>query len=184
MSEFELSEIKALRKKIGMSQQELAKKSGVSQSLIAKIESERLDPSYSNAIKILNVLTSSDKKETIKVHSIMNKKIISVSTEDSLKKAIEKMKKYEISQVPVIDDDHVQGLISEITIVNNIENNLFELSIRDVMSDSPPIISINSTLEAASLLLRHFPMVIIANKGKIEGVITKADIIRSLGKGL
>ncbi len=182
--QFEISEIKALRRKIGMSQQELAKKSGVSQSLIAKIESGRLDPSFSNAKKVFDALSYSDNKSSAKVSEIMNRKVIFVSLNDTLKKAIDKMKKYEISQIPVISNDKVQGIVSEATIMNNIDKNISELKIRDVMSDPPPVISKNSRIETISSLLMHFPMVMVSDKGKIEGVITKADIIRNLGKGL
>lgn len=182
--DFEVSEIKALRKKLGMSQSELAKNSGVSQSLVAKIESGRLDPSYSNAKKIFDVLTRVSKKEEAKVESVLNKKVISVSSDDTLKKAIEKMRKHEISQLPVMDRENVQGLISESIILNNIDKDLGALHVSDVMDDPPPIISKNSSLQAASAFLKHYPMILVSDKGKIEGIVTKADIIASIGKTL
>ena len=39
---FEITEIKLIRKKLGITQADLSKQAGVSQSLIAKIESERI----------------------------------------------------------------------------------------------------------------------------------------------
>jgi len=51
-----LSYIKKMRKKFGLTQAKLAKMAGVSQSLIAKIESEKIDPSYKIAKKIFTVL--------------------------------------------------------------------------------------------------------------------------------
>ena len=41
-----LDEISKLRKKLGISQSELSELSGVSQSLIAKLEAKKIDPSY------------------------------------------------------------------------------------------------------------------------------------------
>ena len=52
----DLSELRILRKKIGLTQSELAKQASVSQSLIAKIESKKIDPSYTNAKKIFETL--------------------------------------------------------------------------------------------------------------------------------
>ena len=50
----DIKEIKILRKKLEITQNELAKKSGVSQSLIAKIESSNIDPAYSSIKKIFD----------------------------------------------------------------------------------------------------------------------------------
>lgn len=182
--ELDLSEVKTLRKKLGISQQELAKKSGVSQSLIAKVESGKLDPSYSNARRIIDCLVNAKKNKTLKIKDIMSRKIISVSSKDSLKKAIQKMKLNAISQLPVIDNRIVTGVVSETTILNLLDKNPSQLLVEDAMSDPPPIISKNSTTEAAASLLKHFSMVLVSDKGKLEGVVTKADVIRNMGKGL
>ncbi|MHA1431033.1 MAG: helix-turn-helix domain-containing protein, partial [Candidatus Freyarchaeota archaeon] len=47
-------DIKRLRKKVGLTQTELAEKAGVSQSLIARIESGSVDPRLSTLQRILN----------------------------------------------------------------------------------------------------------------------------------
>ena len=50
----ELSEIKAKRKHLGLSQSGLSVKTGVSQSLIAKLEAGKISPSYLSAKKIFD----------------------------------------------------------------------------------------------------------------------------------
>lgn len=60
--QFALEEIKQIRKKYNLTQSDLAKRSGVSQSLIAKIEAGRIDPTYSNAQKIFNALNDMGEK--------------------------------------------------------------------------------------------------------------------------
>ena len=45
-----LQEIKHLRKKFNLTQGELAKLAGVSQSLIAKIESNKINPTFTNSV--------------------------------------------------------------------------------------------------------------------------------------
>ena len=61
----ELEEIKEIRKKLGLTQSDLAKRAGVSQSLIAKVESGRLDPAYSNAQKLINALNDYGRKKEL-----------------------------------------------------------------------------------------------------------------------
>ena len=109
---YELNEIKDIRKKAGLTQGQLASKAGVSQSLIAKIEAGILDPTFSNAKKIFGALDDLTQKKEIKAEEIMNTSIISLTPNDLVKDAIKKMKKYEISQVPIVDGDKVLGILT------------------------------------------------------------------------
>ena len=63
---YELDEIKKIRKKIGLTQTGLANRAGVSQSLIAKIESGRIDPTYTKTQKIFAALSDLEKKDEVK----------------------------------------------------------------------------------------------------------------------
>ena len=69
-----LNEIKKLRKKYNLNQKELADKAGVSQSLIAKIESGKVEPTFTKAQKIFEALDELREKEEIKAKEIMNTK--------------------------------------------------------------------------------------------------------------
>ncbi|MBI2647565.1 helix-turn-helix domain-containing protein, partial [Candidatus Woesearchaeota archaeon] len=63
---YELVEVKKIRKKLELTQTQLANRAGVSQSLIAKVESGRIDPTYSKTKKIFSALSELEKKEEIK----------------------------------------------------------------------------------------------------------------------
>ena len=176
---FEISEIKIVRKKLGLTQSELAKLSGVSQSLIAKIEAGTLDPTYSNAKKIFSALESFSKKEEEKAEDIMTPKLISLSPSDSASDAIKKMKKHEISQMPVLDDGKAVGLISEAILLDAVVEGKTD-KIADIMDDAPPVLSKDSSVSAVSDLLRHCPLVLVGEKGKLKGIITKSDLLRKV----
>ncbi len=173
----ELAEIKIIRKKLNLTQTDLAKKSGVSQSLIAKIESNRIDPTFGNAQKIFNTLNDLMKKEEVVAEKIMQKKIIFASPEDNLRNAIQKMKRYSISQMPVMEKGIIVGLISESTILDSLLEDKGNLKVRDVMIDSPPIIPRNTTKTTVIELLKHFPLILVKDKGVIKGLISKSDIL-------
>jgi predicted transcriptional regulator len=173
---YELDEVKKVRKKLGMTQTELAKRANVSQSLIAKIESGRIDPTFTKTKKIFEALSDLEKKEEVKAAQIMNSKIIDISPDSSIKDAIGKMKKSNISQLPVIEHHKLIGLVSESTILDALIDGKAKL-VRDIMQEAPPIVAKNTGIQVISSLLRHFPMVIVAEEGKLVGLITKADLI-------
>ena len=178
---YELEEIKKIRKKIGMTQTELANRSGVSQSLIAKIESGRIDPTYTKTQKIFAALSDLEKKEEIKAGQIMAGKIISVAPADSIKEAIAKMKKSQISQLPVVEDHKLVGMVSESTILEAMLNSKAS-HVREVMQEAPPIVSKVTSIQVVSNLLRHFPMVVVSEEGNLVGLITKTDLLGKMYK--
>lgn len=175
----EVSEIKVIRKKLGLTQAQLAKKSGVSQSLIAKIEAGKIDPTYSKVKKIFAYFEGLREKHSLKASDIMKKSGIFAKPQDSVKEIIAKMKKYEISQLPVVLEGNCIGLVSE----GNILDALIEgktKKVEDIMEDAPPIVSSKTDVNVVSELLRHVPIVLVAVSGKIKGVVTKSDVLGNL----
>lgn len=178
---YELDEIKKMRKGFGITQSELAKMAGVSQSLIAKMESGLIDPAYSKMKKIFGALDAISREKEVKAFEIMNKNIISLNPTDSIKNAIKKMKKYEISQIPVIENSKAVGFVSETIVLDSLIKQKGE-TVKDIMDDSPPIVSMDANITLVSNLLKSYPIVLISEKGKLKGVITKADVLRNIYK--
>jgi len=185
----ELEEIKKQRKALGLTQKQLAILAKVSQSLIAKLETNRIDPSYDNVRRIVTALEQEEKSKTKigKIKNIQNTTIISIDKSDSVLKAIQLMNKHAYSQLPVVDKETVVGSISENDITSFIskEKNLESLSKRqvsDLMAEEFPRVSENSPLESVVSLLKYSPAVLTTRKGKIIGIITKADLFKILQK--
>ena len=174
---YELSEIKNLRKKLGLSQSQLASLAGVSQSMIAKVESGRLDPAFSKTIKIFTALQNISHTKELKAKDVMNKKIISLKPGDTVKEAVSKMRKHEISQLPVIEGSGVVGIVSEALLLDAALNDKSADGVGDLMNDAPPMVSEDATITVVSNLLRYFPVVLVSVRGKLTGLITKADVL-------
>jgi predicted transcriptional regulator len=184
---YEINEIKDIRKKLGMTQAALAKKAAVSQSLIAKIEAGSLDPTFSNAKKIFAALDTVSKTHELKASDVMNSKIVDISPQDDVREAIKKTKKYDISQIPVVENKSIIGLVSESTIIAKMAaekdpHKVLDLKVTDVMQESPPIITPNTGISVVQSLLKIYPIIFVSDKGKLEGVITKSDLLRKIYK--
>jgi predicted transcriptional regulator len=181
----DLTYIGKLRRQLGLTQKKLAKLSGVSQSLIAKIESGKIDPAYSKVKQIIGALEDeqSKKESKKKAYDIMSKNIVSLSSHEQVGAAIDLMKRKDISQIPVMDKLSCVGSISENVIVESISeygNNLASIAIEKVMDEAFPTIPAESDIEAVAGLLKFYKAVLVKQKGKTTGIITKADLLKAI----
>ena len=178
----ELEDIRKIRNKLGITQKELAGRAGVSQSLIAKIESGKIDPTYTKTKRILSTLGEFEKKSDINAEQIMTNRIVCIDESCPINEAIAKMKKFQISQLPVTEGNNpnnIIGLVTESSILDAIINSQGK-EVRDIMQDSPPTVSRKASVQVVSNLLKHYPVVLVLEKGKPNGLITKSDLIGKL----
>ena len=179
-------DLKKFRKNCGLTQQELAERASVSQSLIARIEAGSVDPRLSTIRRILKVLNDTVQKE-LKAINVAVTEVITVEETDSISKASKIIFNHGFSQVPVCDvDEHVIGAIKETTITSNLIKNgtgILSQPIKEIMTkdDALPMLPVTASLKAVEdLLIQHGdPAVLLINEGKIAGIITKADLIRN-----
>ena len=173
-----LNEIRRLRKKYDLSQKDLANLSGVSQSLIAKIEAGKVEPTYSKALQLFKALDGLRDRDETKAKDLMNHRVISIQAADSVKEVIEVMKNSKISQLPVLLNGNVCGLISESTILDRmLDGKISHLTAKDLMDEAPPIVSKEVSLLTILSLLRDSPIVLVADKGSLKGIISKSDVL-------
>ena len=174
-----LNEIKRLRKKLDLNQKELAQQAGVSQSLIAKIEAGKIEPTYSKACRILDTLKDLEDQTEAKAEDLMNTKIVFIKPTAQVKEVIKIMKQKGISQIPVMKDKVVCGLINEKIILDQIVKgeNMNTLLVEEIMDECPPIISLETKQRTILEILREHSIVLVARKGEIKGVISKSDLL-------
>ena len=180
---FEIERIGKLRKQLGFTQKELATLSGVSQSLIAKIESGKIDPAYSKVTQIMSALETEQNKDKKTAKQIMTSSIVSVAPSDSLQKAISLMRSNNISQLPVFENGKCVGSLSDGLIVDLFDaklSKLKEMTDREVMKESFPVIPANSLVDVVTDLLHHYSAVLVEQNGHISGIITKVDLFKAI----
>lgn len=181
----ELDTIASRRRVLGLTQAQLAEKAGVSQSYIAKLEAKNIEPSYSKVKAILEVLNGLEQGRETRVEEIMTTKIISVQQNEVIQKAVDIMRDTGFSQLPVMDEDRPVGSITERTIIDRITSTeedgpVTEMPISEVMADPFPQVGEDAPVSIIAGLLRIYPAVMVYNKDKITGIVTKADLLKIL----
>ena len=180
----DLSEIKARRKHHNLTQSQLAALSGVSQSMIAKLEAGKIVPSYDKAKRLFDTLERLHEESTPKAKGVMTPKVLFVSENDSIREAIKKLEKNGLSQLPVLKGEQSIGLITEKGLLTKINSgaDIQKDKVNEAMEESCPTIQENTPLQAVSQLLDYSPAVLVKKKGKISGIITKSDLLKTVLK--
>jgi predicted transcriptional regulator len=176
-------QVAAVRKRLGISQAELAKRSGVSQSLIAKIESGRLDPAFSKAQAIsvaLEEINPGIRQRT--AAELMNPDLVMLAPSDPVEVAIVSMAKLRINQIPIMNDGIVEGTLTQTSLMDFVvktrnDPQALRTPVRLLMDDPLPQVRPATEEEDVLILLKTFPAVLVRDKTKTWGIVTKLDII-------
>ncbi len=176
----EIEMIKIKRKRLGLTQKKLAELVGVSQPLIARIESGDFDPKLSLIRKIFNVLEEVEGK-AINAEKIMNYPVKIINAKAKLIDAVETMMKHDISQMPVVKKDEIVGSITESSVVKIMlekGTNAGKTRVEECMEPPFPIVPKHERLNTISKLLLNSPAVIVCEEKEILGIITKHDVMK------
>ena len=184
-----VKEISKMRKSLGIRQRELASVCGVSQSYIARLEKGDINPTYENIRKIYNYLQSHSKKADqmdIEASKIMTTNVVVCHATDSVLITLEILKKYGISQMPVLNSERsVVGTVGEAEVNEFLmrgisPDNLKKMTVSKIMGAALPQLPPNTPISAIYPILRFSNAVLIVDKLELKGIITKADILKAV----
>jgi predicted transcriptional regulator len=180
-----LEEISRRRRILGLTQKDLANLANVSQSLIAKLESGKIDSSYTKVKAIFDSLERIEIEKKSFVRDVLNPRIIGIQKDRNVSDAVQLMKENGYSQLPVFDGEFVIGSVSEKTILKQISdgkdlNTLSKLFVSEIMEEAFPQIAEDTPLSMVSNLLQGYSAILATKKGKIVGILTKADLLKIL----
>ena len=170
------------RRKLGLTQNQLADLAGVSQSYIAKLEAGKIEPSYLKVKSIFEALDNIERRKEVSAAEIMTADVISVRADAAIHEAVDIMRRHGFSQLPVMDGDKPVGGVSERTLLDQIlypedDTPPGQKKVRDIMEDSFPQVSEDAPLSLLSSLLKYYPAVLVQKRGKAVGIVTKADLL-------
>jgi predicted transcriptional regulator len=179
------SDIRKMRKTLDMTQAQLADASGVSQSTIAKIESEKISASYTTVVRLFETLNDiySQGGKDITATDIASKGVVTIQSSNTVHEASDLMKSTGYSQLPVMEGEIPVGSISERGILEMVRRGttMDDLSVKPiykVMSESFPIVTENTPIATVTSMMANCNAILVSKKGKIVGLITSADMLK------
>lgn len=120
-------------------------------------------------------------EDVIKDH--IDKELIVVRTEELVSHAIERMRKYKISQIPVVDINGFVGSVDETDLFRSYvaDKNVAEKPIKEVMGKPFPIVKLGTSIEEVSKLFSKENDAVLVDLGNgNHHIITKYDIIGAI----
>lgn len=105
--------------------------------------------------------------------------LVSLNQKSYVKDALKLMNEYNISQLPIIDDNKSIGSVRESKLLSIVleDSESINTLISEIMDDPFPVIDENNTLDSASKTLKDSPAAIVRDRGTLVSVITRFDII-------
>lgn len=178
-----IDEIGRRRRVLAISQKQLANLAGVSQSMIAKIESKRISPSYLKTKAIFDTLEALERRNELKAKDIRHGKVVGVQAHEAVSKGVRLMRETGFSQLPVFSQNQVVGSLTEKIILEKLvsapePDTLSRQSVENIMDEAFPSVGEDTPISMVSALLQYTPAVLVAKRGRIEGIITKADLLK------
>ena len=126
------------------------------------------------------------------VVSWMSSKLITVEAEDDFAKALQTMKDYHVSHLPVMKDGKLAGMLSGMTLNDAIlegqargldVKELGRFKVGEVMTPDPPCINLCHTVEEAALLMLEKGLTglpVQDENGNLMAVLSASDVMRAM----
>ncbi|CAL2079019.1 Cystathionine beta-synthase [Tenacibaculum sp. 190524A02b] len=120
-------------------------------------------------------------EDLIKSH--IDKPLVTVQTEELVSHAIERMRAFKISQIPVKDINGFVGSVDESVLLHSYleDKNVADKPIKDIMGAKYPIVEKGTSIENVSKLITKENQAVLVDLGKGNyHIVTKYDIINAI----
>jgi len=162
---------------------ELARAIGRSDATLSRIERGQIRPSYELVQRIFAYLEAQEglTAPRLTVGELMHRPLVTVDSKAALATAAQRMEGGAFSQLPVVDGGQVVGSLSESALLRALaQANAARTRVRDVLEPPYPVLDAGFPADLLPPLFGRYPAVLVTRHGQLEGIVTKADLIRGL----
>ena len=109
--------------------------------------------------------------------------LVTVQPTTSVRVALSTITSFDVSQLPVVLDGECVGSLTESELMSTVieDPELLDRPVESVMDAPFPVVdSHRDADEAARLLTRENPAVLVRDKGELKGILTRYDVVRDL----
>ncbi len=182
--------IRNARRSLGISQKELAGMCKLSQSTIARLETDivKLNPSYGVVYNVMEKLAKegtavSRARLAGKVaEDIMHRNVVTINENETLEKAIKIVRNYDFAYVPVTNaNKDVVGTLNQKRLLDAATQHPEQVSsikIEKIIEPALPQVHKETGIILLKPILEAFGAVLVTEKGKIVGIITIYDMLK------
>ncbi len=113
--------------------------------------------------------------------------VLSVAARDPVRRALELVRQYDLSQLPVLDGEQVVGTVYDSEIMKRVLDNasVLDQPVRDLMEPPLPVVGLDEPVTRVAQLLKqkHSSAVLVAGDGgEPSGILTRLDVISLLAE--
>jgi cystathionine beta-synthase len=109
--------------------------------------------------------------------------MITIGEDDVVRNALDLLRRYEISQLPVLRGAEIVGSINDVAVMQSVfdRSDLLHKPVREVMGRAFPALEMDAAMDRAyKLLTLANSAILVTDGGKPIGVVTRQDIISYL----
>ncbi len=110
--------------------------------------------------------------------------LVTATSTEKVREVIEKLKSRGISQVPVVDDGKLVGIVAEVDLLRHLVSGAGTLdsAIGPLVEGDYATVSPDTKIELLQNVLTDAKLAIVLDKEKVTGIVTKIDLIEFLAK--
>jgi len=112
--------------------------------------------------------------------------LVTARRTDAVSDVIAKMKEYDVSQLPVLEEGRLVGMISEVDLLNYLLDRSHRPTdpIQPIIDPAPPAVAPDSPIDALAEVFLSANAAVVVDHGAVVGIVTKIDVIDHLAKHL
>jgi cystathionine beta-synthase len=110
--------------------------------------------------------------------------LVTASRRDAISDVIAKMKEHDVSQLPVLEDGRLVGMIGEVDLLTALLEGTYrpEDPIERIINPAPPVVDPQTPVDALAGVFLDANAAVVVDQGTVVGIVTKIDVIDHLAK--